>query len=153
MQPIEIQKIFLESASEVLETMFFTGIEDENASDADITKVSAELGFNGHPSGKFGVQVPLETGRLIAANFLGSEEITDAQVAEVVGELSNMLCGSVLSRLEAGARFELFHPEIDLGNLSWHERPEAVGCTFGLGEGTITMWIVLNESNVACPAA
>src|SRR6516165_5606341 len=122
MQQIEVdlQQIFLESAGEVLETMFFTGIESEGAGELPAAQVSSELVFRGVRSGKFGVQVPLETGLQIAANFLGADAVTRAQVDEVVCELCNMLCGSVLSRLEAGARFELLHPEVDPDNLSWH---------------------------------
>lgn len=150
---LDLQQVFLESAGEVLETMFFTGIETEAGSDVPAPQVSAELVFRGVRSGKFGVQVPLETGQQIAANFLGADEVTSHQVDEVLCELCNMLCGSVLSRLEEGARFELLHPEIDINNLSWHDRLDAVGYTFGLDEGAITMWMVLDESGVAVPAA
>jgi len=149
---VDLQQIFLESASEVLETMFFTGIESEAGSDLPVPQVSAELVFRGVQSGKFGVQVPLETGQQIAANFLGADEVTSPQVDEVLCELCNMLCGSVLSRLEAGARFELLHPEVDPNNLSWHNRLDAVGYTFGLDEGAITLWMVLDEPGVGVPA-
>jgi CheY-specific phosphatase CheX len=153
MPEIDFQQIFLEAASEVLETMFFAGVEERPATDEGVPQVAAELGFHGSPSGRFGVQVSFETGREIAANFLGLDEATDAQVAEVVCELSNMLCGSVLSRIEAGARFELLHPEPDNSDLTWRERPGAVGYTFGVGEGAITMWISLSGSIAAMPAA
>ena len=56
MQQIDLQQIFLESANEVLETMFFIGIESENAGDELVPQVSAELSFHGVRSGKFGVQ-------------------------------------------------------------------------------------------------
>ncbi len=147
MQRTDLQQVFLESASEVLETMFFTGVEDENADDENVSKVSSVLGFNGKMSGKFGVQVPIHTGQAIAANFLGFDEVTDNQVADVVCELSNMLCGSVLSRLESGARFELLHPELDHRNLTWKERANAVGYTFGLGEGSMTIWMTIQQPN------
>ncbi|HEX4773875.1 MAG TPA: chemotaxis protein CheX [Bryobacteraceae bacterium] len=150
---LDLQQIFLESASEVLETMFFTGIESEGPSELRSAEFSAELVFRGIPSGRFGVQVPVETGEQIAANFLGAEEVTSAQVDEVLCELCNMLCGSVLSRLATGARFELLHPEIDRNNLSWYDRPHAIGYTFGLEEGAITLWMVLDQSRLAVPAA
>jgi CheY-specific phosphatase CheX len=143
MPQIDMQQIFLQSTSEVLETMFFTGIVEEHGEEPDSSMISAELTFEGSPSGQFGVRMPQATARAIAASFLGSDdlEITDSQVADVVCELANMLCGSVLSRLEAGARFELLHPEIDPSNRPWTQVPEAVGYTFGLDEGAITLWI------------
>jgi CheY-specific phosphatase CheX len=152
MPAIDLKEILLEATNEVLEVMFFTGVEDQNALDDSVPKVAAELGFHGQPSGRFGVNVSLEAGKQIAANFLGLDEATDSQAAEVVCELSNMLCGSVLSRIEAGARFELLHPEIDSSGLSWRDRPGAIGWTFGLSEGVITVWMALNGSIICLPA-
>jgi CheY-specific phosphatase CheX len=143
MRSTDLQQIFLESASEVLETMFFTGVVEDNAEQDKVKMVSAELTFHGNPSGRFGVQVPYKTGRTIAASFMGADEcdVTEEQIGEVICELTNMICGSVLSRLEEGARFELLHPEIDMQNSDWHQIPHAVGCTFGLEEGTMTLWL------------
>jgi CheY-specific phosphatase CheX len=146
MLPTDVQEIFLNSASEVFETMFFTGIGEENASEDERPALGAELLFKGDPSGRFGVRVPVETGRAIATSFLGLDEVSDDQVGEVVCELSNMLCGSVLSRIEAGARFELAHPEINL-NTRWQDHAGVVSCTFGLEEGTVTMWLVLSDAS------
>jgi CheY-specific phosphatase CheX len=147
----DLQKIFLESASEVLETMFFTGVADENSREDMGSVISAELTFLGSPCGRFGVRMPVTTGRLIAASFMGLDEseISERQLADVVCELSNMFCGSVLSRIEAGARFELLHPEIDPQNRDWKQMPNAEGHTFGIEEGTVTLWITLDESRPA----
>ena len=147
MPQIDLHRIFLESASEVLETMFFTGVADDNSPEDAAALISAELRFRGSPSGRFGLRMPLATGRMIAASFLGldASELLDHQVADVVCELNNMFCGSVLSRLEAGARFELMHPEIDAENHDWHANPGAVGYTFGIEEGTVTLWISFEE--------
>jgi CheY-specific phosphatase CheX len=154
MPPIDVQRIFLESASEVLETMFFTGVADENLPEDSAALICAELTFRGSPSGRFGVRLPVKTGRLIAASFLGLDEseIDDRQVADVVCELTNMFCGSVLSRVEAGARFELMHPEIDPSHSDWRQIPNAVGCTLGIEEGTVTLWMCTNEQRPALVA-
>lgn len=145
MPQIDLPQIFLESAGEVLETMFFTAVESESTGESAPAEVSAELRFQGMRSGEFGVQMPLETARQIASNFLGLEELADQQVEQVVCELCNMLCGSVLSRLAAEARFDLQHPKMDASNISWRERSDAVGYTFSLGEGSLTIWITLRE--------
>lgn len=151
MLQIDIQQVFLEAASEVLETMFFTGIAEENGVESDTALISAELTFRGRPSGRFGVRVPPAAGRLIAASFLGLDEseVSQRQVEDVICELTNMFCGTVLSRIEAGARFELMHPTIDRSNCDWRKLPNAVGHTFGIEEGTVTLWMTTEEQ---CPA-
>ena len=147
----DLQQIFLESASEVLETMFFTGVAEEDSQEDSVPFLSAELSFHGSPSGRFGIRMPVVTARVIAANFLGLDEseISERQLTDVVCELSNMFCGSVLSRIEAGARFELSHPEIDGENRDWQQVAHAEGYTFGMEEGTITMWIATDGERPA----
>lgn len=154
MPQIDVQRILLESASEVLETMFFTGVAEEDSSEDAQSLICAELTFHGKPSGRFGVRVPPKTGRMIAASFLGLDEseVADRQVADVICELTNMFCGSVLSRIEAGARFELMHPEIDTTNCDWRKLPNAVGSTFGIEEGTVTLWMTTEEHQPALVA-
>ena len=141
----DFQQVFVDAANEVLEAMFFTVIEDENAEECPPGRVSAQLQFLGSPSGVFGVQMPADTSRLMAANFLGCEEVSEGQVAEVICELSNMLCGSVLSRVKQDAAFELLHPHIEATETDWKERNDAVGYTFGLGEGRMTMWMAIED--------
>ena len=151
MQRTDFRQVFLEATSEVLETMFFTGVVEENAEETGETLISAELIFHGQPSGRFGVRVPCSTGRLIAASFLGLDEaeVSSEKIGEVVCELTNMICGSVLSRMEAGARFELMHPEVDPLNTDWREHPEVTGYTFGLEEGALTLWMAVEENKPA----
>ena len=49
-----------------------------------------------------------------AADFLGVDEgeLTGHQVGEVVCELANMICGSVLSRMESAATFRIAPPKL-----------------------------------------
>ncbi|HSW51041.1 MAG TPA: SIS domain-containing protein, partial [Bryobacteraceae bacterium] len=113
----ELSSMLADSAAEVLETMFFTSTTGDGEPPTAVGEpnIRARLSFRGEPPGRFGVCASVETGRRIAASFLGTEEeeVTEAQIGEVVSELANMLCGSVLSRLEKETRFELSHPEID----------------------------------------
>lgn len=141
MPQIDFQQVFLHSASEVLETMFFTGVAGEEANEEPGRTISAKLKFDGNASGEFGIRVPVSTAMAIARNFLGLDEASDRQAAEVTCELSNMLCGSVLSRIDANGRYALEHPEIDHENSRWQERDAAVGYTFRTDEGTVTLWM------------
>jgi CheY-specific phosphatase CheX len=154
MQRTDLREIFLESASEVLETMFFTGVAEEDSEETAERFLCAELTFHGSPSGRFGVRTPLTTGRSIAANFLGRDEaeVSDAQAGEVICELTNMFCGSVLSRIEAAARFELMHPELYSASKDWRLYPDVIGYTFGLEEGTMTLWMALEANQPALVA-
>jgi CheY-specific phosphatase CheX len=138
-----------DSAVEVLESMFFTsraedGVPSENSHGPWI---SARLWFRGNPPGRFGIRTPLETGRKLSANFLGLEEdeIEESQIGEVVRELANMLCGSVLSLLERDSRFELSGPEIDAPEVCCPKSPTARR-TLELAEGPLAMWIELEQA-------
>jgi CheY-specific phosphatase CheX len=151
----DLQQIFLESASEVLESMFFAGLsEGEDCPQGSGALLSTKLTFHGNPSGRFGIQTAHSTGLVIAASSLGLDEteVTEAQVAEVVCELTNMICGSVLSRVEAGARFELVQPKIASENTDWRQYDQAVGSTFGLEDGTLTLWMTFEENKPALVA-
>lgn len=150
----QLAKIFLQAAGEVLETMCFVGVIGETPETAGGRLISAELTFRGNPSGRFGVQMSPETGNLVASNFLGkdAEDIAAADVEQVLGELANMICGSVLSRLEAGARFELQHPAV-VPRTKGTPHSEAVQYTLELEEGSMILWMDLADPAPACSAA
>ena len=99
------------AASDVLETMFFSSVIGEAPVSATppANALAARLQFSGARGGAFGLRLTEEAARVIAANFLAEEtdEPTEQQVQEVICELANMMCGSVLSRLDRGAHFDL----------------------------------------------
>jgi len=143
----ELEQMLCDSTAEVLETMFFTSVMGDAVDASSETPwISARLSFDGRPSGRFGVRVPLQSGRKIAADFLGLEAdaVSDSQIGEVVGELCNMVCGSVLSRLEKDCRFDLSHPEI--------EAPDATAPDYAarrlleLEDGTLDVWLELPKA-------
>ena len=144
----ELDQMLFDSAAEVLETMFFTTVVGDAGNEAcGAPWISAALSFRGNPPGEFGVRVPVASARRIAASFLGLDEesLLEPQIGEVVCELANMLCGSVLSRLERETRFELSRPE-----LAAHE----TGCPEGhtacrvveIEDGALGMWLELGQA-------
>jgi CheY-specific phosphatase CheX len=141
--------MFAEAVGEVLETMCFTALgEGGGVTDgAEESWVTARLSFRGDPPGRFGVGVPPQTGRAIAASFLGreAEEVSEAQIGEVVCELANMVCGSVLSRLESQTRFDLSCPEPETGPAGWLEGHGA-SSVFTLEEGPLAVWMDLEPA-------
>ena len=177
MEPNEIQIGLAAAVEEVLETMCFTSVfasaegtlppdgdgsapapeggagpagEPAIPAEADATAptCTAELRFRGVPSGQCRVRVARSLARVMAAGFLGCEEIevSDSQTEEVVCELANMICGSVLSRLESEATFRITHPELvppERG--AWFEGA-GINRWFDLGDGILTVSLELQQS-------
>jgi len=128
-----IDGLLEEAAAEVLETTFFTGLSEGDGALRPLREplLRTRVAFRGSPSGRLGIRVPAETGRQIAANFLGADagETSDGRIAEVICELSNVVCGSELSRLEQESAFELLHPEIEPPETSGPRDNQAVRCS------------------------
>jgi len=111
--------------SDVLEAMYFTSVLEVTREDAFPERGGTEgmpsfqaeyafsLNFRGDVSGRFGLSLSGPAARCLASNFLGEEDsnLSIHEVGEVIGELANMLCGSVASRIEGERKFVLSHPE------------------------------------------
>jgi CheY-specific phosphatase CheX len=120
MKACEFEGLILEYCSEVLDAMYFTSVlgsvvlQSSPVPDpAGPGQLAFCLSFVGDISGRFGVQLEPATARNLIANFLGTaeEDLTPIEISEGVGELANMLCGSVMSRVEGEETFALSHPE------------------------------------------
>ena len=145
----ELDQILFDAAVDVLETMFFSAVMgDAPPPECKSSWISARLSFHGSPSGSFGVGIPQDCGRKIAAMFLGLEEesVTELQIGEVVCELTNMLCGSVLSRLENDTRFDLSHPELVPASSNCPEGASRVCRVLELEEGTLSVWLEMEPA-------
>ena len=114
MNPTEndLQASVLSSATDVLESMYFTSVMGTSEVPLSGAGWIAGLEFKGDLSGSFTLRMSLDTARLLAANFFGEEEsdVTETAVGDMVGEMANMICGSVLSRMERETHFKLTHP-------------------------------------------
>ena len=149
-----VHDLLSESAQKTLETMFFA-MPDQVSAEAHRPSgelIAASLTFRGSPPGRFGILVSDPVARTLATNFIGADDgkrLAPAQVAGVIGELTNMICGAVLSELEANANFDLSAPE-------WiHVKAEdpgpdiAVGspsiCRFEFSEGALIFFLTFEE--------
>jgi hypothetical protein len=100
--------------AEVLETMFF---DEAVATPCDHGWISAaasvRLVFEGSHCGDFLLSVSPQVTQSIAPAFLGIEqdEVTESQSGQVLLELANILCGSVLSHLWPDSDLRLGAPE------------------------------------------
>lgn len=144
-----------EVISSSLETMFFTsplGLVDlanlpEGASEGDV--IESRVAFHGTPSGVFHLRISVLGARLIAAAFLGEDDdsLCRAETEQVVCELANMLCGSMMSRLESDQSFDLSAPElVPSGTLDALLEPFAVRQSFELESGILTMSLHLETT-------
>ena len=167
MEPNEIQIGLAAAVEEVLETMCFTSVlsSGEGAAPASIEGTAsagceatvpdaatptctAALRFKGDPSGGFRVSVPRSLARAVGAGFLGCEEmeVSDSQAEEVVCELANMICGTVLSRLESEATFQITHPELVPRERGAGFEDAGIQRWFDLGDGILTVSLELQPT-------
>jgi CheY-specific phosphatase CheX len=124
-----LRRSAVDVTSHILETMFFVTIEpwtgraEEKPFSDSARWLEGRIGFRGPFSGEVRVYVPLPLARDMATNFLGLEEGTpsDAQATDVISEVTNMICGNLLSQLDRKVIYDLSIPEA--GSVS----PEVVG--------------------------
>jgi len=132
----------------VLETMFFAASLGPAESEIGADFLEARLAFRGNPSGTLGVRLSAASARLLAAGFLGEDEetLTDLQLGQVVCELANMLCGSLVSKLEDQESFALASPELVPAaseNAASSQAPPTARQSFELENGIITITLRL----------
>ena len=144
-----IKAALAESAQEVLEKMFFVDSAESAPGEAPIAGVTAEMIFDGDPPGSFRLVLDQTAARSAAADFLGEDpaELSEEQMNEVVCELANMICGSVLSRIESRATFRLSKPAI-VRNI---ERTRAAGAGFQAVVGGGLLLAEIRMEKTVCP--
>jgi CheY-specific phosphatase CheX len=157
MQASDFAGLIPECSSEVLESMYFTSVLGSLSLDSlpeDVEEPDAYLAFNlqfaGDISGRFGLRLAAAVARNLTANFLGEQDsdLSSEEVSEVIGELANMLCGSVMSRVEGEHSFALTHPEP--GMPSAPGMGDVLTSTLDTDSGTIAVWVSIEECT--CPA-
>jgi CheY-specific phosphatase CheX len=135
-------EIVASAAQQTLETMFFTSILGDRGAPPEEPAVGVWVSFHGSPPGMLGLRLTSGAARTMAGNFLGAEDeqaLSQAQVAEVVGELANMICGAVLSQIESGSTFDIHPPEpLPEGT---EAAAGAVARCFDLDNGALEVWL------------
>ncbi|MEQ1909917.1 MAG: chemotaxis protein CheX [Vicinamibacterales bacterium] len=77
--------------------------------------LAAHIEFRGASAGTFALQLPMALARELGAGMAGApaaEALADEQLVDVAGELANMLCGALLTRVDRAQQFELLPPQI-----------------------------------------
>lgn len=143
-----VERCLREAATEVLETMFFLTVEGH----LDWSEVSAkphhfaEMDFQGAAEGRLELAVSEDLAPVLASGFLGKDEseLEPPEILAVVCELANMLCGSVLSRLESGSLFQLGAPQMAAVDLEQQSRVNAGHRSvfdLGCGDVKVCFWM------------
>lgn len=99
---VEWNRLIVEAAQEVFEIMVAARLTPASANEQRRAGVTAMLGFAGAPCGVFSVRCPWDAAAAIAARMLGSgpEELASDQVCDALGEICNMVAGSIKTRLQ-----------------------------------------------------
>jgi len=137
---------------EILERMFFLDAENltEPVSLVMGSVIEAEVAFAGQRPGSLRIRIAEPAARSLAADFLGldSSELSNEQIGEVICELANMFCGSLLSRLESTVNFNLSSPKL-VDEPVHREEPGCIIHSVQTPNGEITA--IFNSENSLCP--
>jgi len=112
----------LSGAKEVFETMIFMDLEKCDDSDKEVQGpgVLGSITFTGQIEGCLSIRCNVNSAKTIAANMLGmdsSEELSEAETADAIGEVTNMVMGGVKSRVsEAAGNLEVSIPSVVSGH-------------------------------------
>lgn len=132
--------------AEVLETMFFAeAIATDCGHDWLSSAVGARIGFAGSHLGELRLSISRDAADSIGCAFLGLEplEITEPLCTQVILELTNILCGDILSHLWPESKLALGPPELCA------EEPAVEGALhqcFEVPEGKLAVWIRWSEA-------
>jgi CheY-specific phosphatase CheX len=142
----DLSSLLAPAVAEVLETMFFS--ESLGPCQPDPGGLTAKVDFAGEFSGTVAVRISEASARSLAASFLGESEdsLTDTHVAQVVCELTNMLCGCIVSKVAAHGCFDLSAPELRCETRADASDPVHIQQSFAIDRGTITVSLASCES-------
>ncbi|MEP7305658.1 MAG: chemotaxis protein CheX [Acidobacteriota bacterium] len=127
--PVEDRDALLAAISDVAENSLFAFADAseqaafEAAATAPLTEggsdwLSARVHFSGPVAGRLELTVPEPLARHLCASFSGAEtpeEIGETDLVDFIGELSNMMCGTWLTRARRHDAFSLTPPEVHRG--------------------------------------
>lgn len=116
----EFQRAMTASIFEVLETMFFTPVDNfapvdgAAAAQAIAEPIAVTLSFSGPFGGSFRLTMPETLACLISADFMGAApaDLSAAEVQGTVQEMVNMVTGTALSIYDCNLVFDLQIPQI-----------------------------------------
>lgn len=103
-EQICLNETVIESAKEVFETMIFMDLTEATELDQNIEgeALLSSITFKGNIEGCLGICCSIQCAQAIAINMLGidtADELTEEDTYDAIGEIANMVMGSIKSRL------------------------------------------------------
>lgn len=134
-----VREAFLAAAQESLGTMAMLEVREDQTAQVDRVRlekeIAATIGLSGQNEGLVLLAVPPDLARIAVAAMLGQEpgELAEADLADGVGEIANMVAGVARRSLSDSAlAFTLGLPTIVIGEQTVIGPPHAAG-----GSGTM----------------
>jgi CheY-specific phosphatase CheX len=141
----EVDAFIVRATAEVLEKMFFTGIETSGKGGEIETEspVQVELHFSGPLTGTLRMRMGEASARALGSTLtcLEPDEFSRERCIQAAGELANMICGCLLSHLEPDANLALTPPEETLDEAAL---PGSIRRWFRLPEGALAIEFALD---------
>jgi len=122
-------EVLIESAKEVFETMVFMDLTEATEPDQNVEgwALLGTITFQGSLEGCLAICCGTACAQAIATNMLGidtNEKLTEEDTCDAIGEIANMIMGSVKSRLlENVGNLEVSIPSV----ISGHELRNSLG--------------------------
>jgi CheY-specific phosphatase CheX len=137
----KLESLLAPAVNDVLETMFFSEAFGSSEHEPGVAELEAHVAFLGETSGNVGVRISEPSARCLAASFLGESEnsLSDTQIAQVVCELTNMLCGCIVSKMASRGCFALESPQLSPSQSQQLADVSAIEQTFAIEHGTLTV--------------
>ena len=138
-----ITDALLDGAKEVFETMVFMDIDEFIEPDLTLEgdTLLGSITFQGEIEGCLGIRCGMPCAQTIAANMLGmdpGEEISQPEICDAIGEVSNMVLGSIKSRIqESAGELQVSIPTVVSGQ----------NLENNLGEGASTILVKVNTGD------
>jgi CheY-specific phosphatase CheX len=147
MPELQLTAPISEAVDRVLDLMCFTAVVGpaNTAAATPSLEYASLVGFRGPRAGAVAVGISGAGARVLAANFIGAEDrVEEERIVQFVGELSNMLCGSVISALPGAGQYELLPPQVASPHAP--EFSSGTRADFELEEGILTVAIHFMEA-------
>jgi len=144
----KLEPLLAPAVNDVLETMFFSEALGPSEHQSSVSDLEAQVAFLGETSGHVGVRISEPSARYLAASFLGEFEdsLSETQIAQVVCELTNMLCGCIVSKIASQGCFALEPPCLCPTQTDRTTNISAIQQSFAIEQGTLTVSLCMSPS-------
>lgn len=134
-EALSLSDALMQATASVLEDMCFTALVDSAPTAPIPDALSAEVTFEGDARGSVRVQLTSDAAVAVASGFLGDDvaAVAEPSVTMVMLEVTNMICGRMLSLHAPSGSFSLGVPRPASGA----EPSPVAACAFELETGRI----------------